>query len=265
MVIPSVSVLMGVYNGERYLAQAIDSILGQSFTDFEFIIINDGSTDGTGEILHSYSDPRIRVVEQSNVGLTRSLNRGISLARGEYIARMDDDDVSMPERLAKQVGFLDAYPEVGVLGTACLIRDMIKGTEWVPPVLTSNEEIRHNLIKGNPLIHASVMMRRSLLETLGGYDESYLFAQDYALWMRLAPHTIMRNLPEALIVHREHWSTVSMARVANWRTFVHTVWVRMRLRYNVFRSLDYPFYYVLYALQPIPFALSELKHKVIKR
>ena len=254
------SVLMSVYNGEQYLAEAINSILDQTFTDFEFVIINDGSTDSTDDILRSYKDPRIRVFEQSNIGLARSLNRGVSLARGEYIARMDHDDLSMPERLAKQVDFLDTHPEVGIVGAACLFRDEIKGVEWKPPVHTLDEELRRNLIKGNPFIHTSVMMRKSLLEMVGGYDESYPFAQDYALWVQLATHTKMANLPDVLVVHREHWKTVSMAKFADWHTVWRSVCVRMGLRYSAFRALDYPFYYILYVLQPILFTVIEIQH-----
>jgi glycosyltransferase involved in cell wall biosynthesis len=256
---------MSVYNGEQYLAGAINSILDQTFTDFEFIIINDGSTDGTINILQSYKDSRIRVFEQSNIGLTRSLNRGISLSRGEYIARTDHDDLSMRERLAKQVSFLDTHPDVGIVGTGCLIRDEIKGIEWKHPIHTSDRELRSNLIKGNPIIHTSVMMRRSLLEMVRGYDESYSFAQDYALWIQLATHTRMANLPDVLVVHREHWKSVSTASLADLHTVWHSVWVRMGLRYSAYRSLDYPFYYILYVLQPIIFTIIEMQHNLTAR
>jgi glycosyltransferase involved in cell wall biosynthesis len=256
---PRVTVLMSVYNGEQYLAEAVNSLLDQTFTDFEFVVIDDGSTDGTRDMLRCYTDPRIRVFEQSNIGLTRSLNRGISLARGQYIARMDHDDLSMPDRLARQVSFLDAYPEVGIVGTACRIRDEIKGLEWEPPVHTSDEELRRNLVRGNPFIHTSVMMRKALLDMAGGYDESYSFAQDYALWIQLAPHTKMANLPEVLVVHREHWGTVTAARTTRWGMVWRSVWVRMGLRYRAFRSQKYPPHYILYVAQPILYTLVEIR------
>jgi len=115
---PKVTVLMPVYNGEKYLNEAIDSILGQTFKDFKFLIINDGSTDGTADILKSYKDSRIKVTNnEKNIGLTKSLNKGLKMAKSEYIARMDADDISLPTRLQKQVEFMDSHPKVGVCGT----------------------------------------------------------------------------------------------------------------------------------------------------
>jgi len=253
-----VSVVMSVYNGERYLAEAIESILGQTFTDFEFIIINDGSTDGTAGILRSYDDPRLRIVEQTNIGLTRSLNRGISLARGEYIARMDDDDVALPERLTQHVAFLDTHPRVGVVGSACRVIDELNGREWVYRVPLSDEQLRRHLIRGNPFVHTSVTMRKSVLQAVGGYNEDYPYLQDYELWVRLAGRTRLANLPDVLVVHRHHWGTVSTTR----STELLRLWLRMRIRYEAFRRLDCPFYYALYILQPILFTLVELRPKI---
>ena len=178
---------------------------------------------------------------------------------------MDHDDLSMPERLARQVSFLDAHPEVGIVGTACRIRDEVKGLEWEPPVHTSDGELRRSLVRGNPFIHTSVMMRRALLEMAGGYDESYSFAQDYALWIELAPHTEMANLPEVLVVHREHWGTVTAARTTQWRMIWQSVWVRMGLRYRAFRSQACPLYCILYVLQPILYTLVEIRAALAAR
>jgi len=255
---PRVSVVMSVYNGERYLVQAIDSILNQTFADFEFIIINDGSTDGSADILRAYDDPRLRIIEQANVGLTRSLNRGIALAQGEYIARMDDDDISLPERLARQVAFLNTRPEIGVVGSACRIIDELNGREWVQRVPLSDEELSRALIRGNPVVHTSVMMRKSVLRAVGGYNEAYPYSQDYELWVRLATHTRLANLPEVLVVHRHHWGTVSTTK----DTELLRLWLRMRIRYEAFRRLDYPFYYVFYIFQPILFTLVEIRPKL---
>ena len=251
---------MSVYNGERYLVEAIESILNQTFTDFEFIIINDGSTDGTADILRSYKDRRIRIFEQSNIGLTRSLNRGVALARGEYIARMDHDDLSMPERFARQVAFLDAHPEVGVVGTACLVYNEVRGIEWKYAVATSDDECRRDLIKGNQFVHTSVMMRKSVLQAVGAYNEAYRYLQDYELWVRLAGRTRLANLPEVLVVRRYHWGAVSTTR----STELVRLWLRMRIRYQAFRRLDYPFYYVFYVFHPILLSLLELRHKLAR-
>jgi len=255
---PRVSVLMSVYNGELYLTEAIDSILGQTFTDFEFIIINDGSTDRTGSILRGYTDARIQVFEQTNMGLTRSLNRGISLARGEYVARMDADDISMPERLVKQVAFLDAHPEIGVLGTACRIVDEVSHREWEMHPPLSDKQIRRHLIRGNPFVHSSVMMRKSVFQAIGGYDEAYPYVQDYELWIRMALHTRLANLPDILHMRRFHWGAVSTTR----RTELLRLWLRIRIRYEAFRRLDYPWYCVFYILQPLLFTLVELRPKI---
>jgi glycosyltransferase involved in cell wall biosynthesis len=258
MTLPPVSVVMSVYNGERYLAAAMDSILSQTFGDFEFIIINDGSTDRTADILRSYSDPRVLVVEQANVGLTRSLNRGIALARGKYIARMDADDISLPERFARQMDFFDTHPTVGVVGTACRVVNELDKTEQELHFPLSDEQLRPHLIRGNPFVHTSVMMRKSVLEAVGGYNEAYPFAQDYELWVRLAAHTQLANLPEVLVMRRFHWDAVSTTS----NTELLRLWLRMRIHYQAFRSLDYPIYYFFYVLQPILFTLIELRPKL---
>src|SRR4030067_740036 len=157
--VPKVTVLMPVYNGEKYLKEAIDSVLAQTLKDFEFLIINDCSTDKTQEILESYRDTRIRLFRQSNKGLTRSLNKGIQLSRGEYVARMDADDIALPERLEKQVTFFEKRPEIGVVGSfhsevsASLHKSIVKKFP------SDDSTIRKMLIKENPFSHPTVMMR----------------------------------------------------------------------------------------------------------
>ena len=202
-----VSVVMSVYNGQRHVAEAVESILGQTFTDFEFIVINDGSTDGTGDVLDGYDDPRLHLVTQANQGLTRSLNRAIQLSRGRYIARMDADDVSLPTRLEKQVAWLDAHPRLGVLGTAVRVIDdwgEIVPEEGQPKTITGTEAIARRLfIEGtNALIHGSVMMRREAVERAGGYREVFEYSQDYDLWLRIVEHYEVDNLPEVLYYRR---------------------------------------------------------------
>lgn len=253
-----VSVVMSVYNGERYVREAVDSILNQTFEDFEFIIIDDGSTDGTLTILQSYDDIRLRLVCQDNVGLGKSLNRGITLAQGQYIARIDHDDLSLPERFEKQVQFLDVHPDVGLLGTACRVIDELRGREWDAQVATSDQALRHALIKHNPFFHSSVMMRKSILEKVDGYDEAFPYIQDYELWIRIANCAKLANLAEVLTVHRFHRDSAS----ADFRTEFLRLWLRMRIRYRAFRTLDYPPYYVLHVLHPLLLMPLEMRIKI---
>ena len=202
---PKVSVIMSVYNGEKYLQEAIESILNQTFENFEFIIVNDAATDKTKEILECYKekDSRIRIITNTvNIGLTKSLNKIIKRASGVYLARMDADDIALPQRLEKQVDFLRVHPEVGLLGTSSFEinkkGDIINKKKI--PVLDS--DIRFALIKSNPFFHSSVMMRKAILEKAGGYDKNIEISQDYELWFRIAKETKMANLDEFLMKRR---------------------------------------------------------------
>ena len=203
--IPKVSVVMSVYNGEKYLASAIDSILSQTFTNFEFIIINDGSIDRTFEILNEYekSDSRLRIFHQENMGLTKSLNKAVSLANGIYIARQDPDDKSLPERLEKQVKFLDQNPDMVLVGTVFQVIDENDDVVGVTKVPLLDEQIRTRLISSNCFGHGTVMIRKSCLEKTGAYDESFKYAQDYELWLRLSEKFKVSNLNETLYIWRK--------------------------------------------------------------
>ncbi len=195
---------MSVYNNEEYLEEAIESILNQTFTDFEFIIIDDGSTDGTWAILSSYADPRVRLVHnQGNIGLTRSLNKGLTLAQGVYIARMDADDISLPDRFERQIAFLSAYPGVGLLGVGWWnLKSNGEKQQMVSPP-TADSVIRWFLLFGTVLAHPGVMFRKDLINKVGQYNENIHFAQDYELWCRMAQVTRLANLPEPLLLLRQ--------------------------------------------------------------
>jgi glycosyltransferase involved in cell wall biosynthesis len=208
---PKVTVLMPVYNGERYLREAVESILDQTFTDFEFLIINDGSTDRTVKIIESYSDPRIRLVHnEKNMKLIATLNKGLKLARGEYIARVDCDDISLPERLAKQVAFMDANPEVGVLGTAFQTIDSY-GKSLNSPILYPSQYsfLRWSLCFYSPIVHPTVMMRKELVLGADGYSPEAIHVEDYDLWRRLSGVTQLSNLQDVLIYLRKHDANVT--------------------------------------------------------
>lgn len=209
---PRVSVLMPVYNGEPYLSEAVDSILAQSFADFEFIIVDDGSTDNTWPILQEYAarEPRIVLTRNdANVGLARSLNKGLELAQGEYVARMDADDISLPRRLATQVAFLDEYPDIGVVGSFVQLidEDGALGAVWHYPTMPGL--LLWSLSFHSPLAHPSVVFRRRLVEEVGGYDEALLANQDRDLWHRLSSLTRLSNLPDVLLLYRQHPDTIS--------------------------------------------------------
>ncbi|MBD2002388.1 MULTISPECIES: glycosyltransferase family 2 protein [Cyanophyceae] len=207
---PLVSVLMAVYNGERYLAAAINSILNQTFTNFEFIIINDGSTDNTINILSQYqkSDHRIHIYHQGNCGLTASLNKGFQLTKGKYIARMDADDISLPKRLAKQVAFMDANPEVGVCGTWLKTIGEVGG--YVEKYPTDYKIIKAWLLFNSALAHPSVMMRKELfIRNNLSYNNSQLHCEDYGLWVESSKHFQMVNLGEILLLYRYHYCQVT--------------------------------------------------------
>jgi hypothetical protein len=201
---PKVTVLMAVHNGERYLRDAVESILCQTFQDFEFLIINDGSTDNTRDVILSYDDARIVLVDsEHNVGQTRSLNRGLELAAGEWIARQDADDISEPDRLAKQVAFLERHPEVALLGTWYKEID-VQGTVIGKGKLPCDPtDIRWALLFFCPFVHSSVMFSKSVIaEQIGFYNETFAYAQDHELWYRIARRLPVANLPEPLVRFR---------------------------------------------------------------
>ncbi|CVK19931.1 glycosyltransferase family 2 protein [Sporomusa sphaeroides] len=198
---PKVTVLMSVYNGEQYLREAIESILKQSYKNFELLIINDASTDTSRSIIQSYSDPRIRLIDNEvNLGLTVSLNKGIALSQGEYIARMDSDDISLDERLEKQVQFMKEHSDIGVCGS-WVETFGVRHEIWQYPI--EHNEITSRLLFYNSLAHSTVIFRRNLLCKLGlCYNEEYRYSQDYELWIRCSGVVRLANIPEPLVKYR---------------------------------------------------------------
>lgn len=207
---PKVTVLMPVFNGEKYLGEAIESILNQTFSDFELLIINDGSTDTSVEIINSYNDPRIRLVQnEENLGLIATLNKGMDLACGEYIARMDCDDVSLPKRLDKQVTYMDKHPNVGVCGT---------WFRWIDGPLhnktvcwqTDYETIKCGLMFVAMIGHPTALMRTKIFRQHKlYYDFSYIHAEDFELWSRAWRYCELSNIGETLYLYRAHSDQVS--------------------------------------------------------
>jgi len=212
MTVPAVSVVMTVYNGEPWVGEAVDSILAQTFEDFELVVVDDGSTDGTPDTLRRRAGPRLHVIRQRQTGQTPALNVALRQARGPLIARMDADDVALPERLARQVAFFATNPSVGLLGTGSheiSPEGKILSTD-VPPV--DDRAIRRELIRRNPFVHSAVMFRRAALDAAGPYDEGFVVAQDYDLWLRMSRVTTLANLPEPLVLRRRAPGQLSSRR-----------------------------------------------------
>lgn len=213
--VPRVSVVMGVYNGASYVQEAIDSILNQTFSDFQFLIIDDASVDQTAHILSACTDPRVQVYRnEENLGLARTLNRGVRLAQGEYIARQDADDLSYPERLAEEIAFLDAHPDVGVVATITEWKYDVEDRLQVWKQPTDNAGIQEKLVEYCCLIHGSTMYRRQAFEDVDGYDIGMRTGQDYDLWLRMSELWDVACLPQPLYQWRQHGNMASVERKA---------------------------------------------------
>jgi hypothetical protein len=207
--VPLVSVLFPVYNDARYLQCGLDSILSQTFSNFEVVVVNDGSTDESRDILlrYRYRDPRIRLINnEHNLGLAPSLNRAIEAARGAYLARQDADDIAHPRRFAKQVEFLELHPEIALLGSRAIAIDEEGNERHVMETSCSDSEIKWDLLFFCPFVHSSVMLRRSILDRTGVYTEDPLkfraFVEDYDLWSRINRVARSANLEEPLQKYR---------------------------------------------------------------
>ena len=206
---PKISVFMPVYNGENFLRQSIQSILEQTFTDFELIIVDDASTDGSLAVIQSFTDPRIRVYPlPTNQGPGVVQNQAFLLATGKYLALMDCDDISLPDRLARQVSFLDSHENVGVCGTWYECFGSLSEVR-TPPI--EHEDIDTLMPFWDPIANPTAMVRRDLIEH---FQLRYVAgpAHDYGLWARLAPLTRLHNLPEVLLKYRVHAGQVSSTR-----------------------------------------------------
>ena len=206
---PKVTVIMPVYYGEKYLREAIDSILNQTFDDFELLIINDGSKDNSAKIVNSYSDSRIRFLENSvNLGLAGTRNRGIKESQGKYIALLDCDDISLPTRLEKQVNVLENDHSIGLCGTWVKTFGGRSTSEWRYPI--NPDYLRCRMIFDNPFTTSSVMVRRRLLLSLDKYfNLEFPPAEDYELWERLSKVSRVSNIPEILTLYRLHGQQTS--------------------------------------------------------
>lgn len=204
---PRISVLLPVYNAERYVAEAVASILAQTRGDFELLVIDDGSTDRSPEILAEFArrDPRVRFQRQENAGYLQALNRMLAEAQGEYVARMDADDVALPERFARQAAFLQQHPEYVVVGSAVANIDEDGDEFCIQPLPQDHAELEAGLLRGRcGICHPAAMIRRDALLAVGGYRQECYGAEDQDLWLRLSERGRLANLPEVLLKYRVH-------------------------------------------------------------
>lgn len=228
--VPEVSVLLPTFNGSKTLDRAINSIMQQSFQDWELIIVDDGSTDETWDIISSFSDDRIRTIKhENNLGLVQALRTGTKLCAGYLIARQDQDDISHKDRLLIQTNYLTKHPEIGIVGT------------WAQVVDESNIE-KHNIVKylrhprnhgdirwlalfNSPFVHSSIVIRREILESLGGYSETSLLTppEDYELWSRLLTTYLAANIPQCLLVYQQTATGMSSKQVDKIRRNAHQI------------------------------------------
>jgi glycosyltransferase involved in cell wall biosynthesis len=239
---PQVSVLMSVYNGDRYLNEAIDSILNQTFPDFEFLITDDGSVDTSLKILQTYAarDRRIRLYTQANQGLTRTLNTMLDQAQGELIARFDADDIALPERFEKQVAFLQQHSDVVCVGSSL---------DWIDeqgrfighcPMPESDEILQQLMLGGISLLHhPTAMVRRSVMVQVGGYDTSLKTSADLDLWLRLGEVGKLANIKESLVLYRLHPQSITSAKqeqqAKDALTACQKAWERRNIQGNFIR------------------------------
>ena len=241
---PRVSVVLPAYNEEGYIHRSIDSILAQTFSDFELILLDDGSTDGTWRIMHAYKDPRIRRIQLGRVGFTKALNHGLRLSRGDYIARMDADDESLPERLERQVEFLDMHPAVSILGTTYYRYDGLRNERYVRSFPQDDQDIRRALALYIPICHGSVMYRKAVIDKVGGYKENVDDLEDLELWLRAAPHFQFANLgPPPLHIY---WFDPQHSYFQTLYGTYRRAWQSIRLNGHAIRQFKLPAYY--YAL-----------------
>ncbi|MFZ5908148.1 MAG: glycosyltransferase [Nitrospirota bacterium] len=213
---PKISVILPVYNAQKYVSIAIESILTQSYKEFEFIIINDGSTDNSCDIIKSYDDDRIVFINQERKGLIYTLNHGIQKARSQYIARMDSDDISQPERLLIQLSFMKKHSNIGVLGTGCqFINSEGRLIGRKLSIIGEHSQILDNTLnarRGVSIIHPTAMIRKDVLLEAGGYHERFPVCEDVDLWLRIANTSKLHVIPDVLLLFRVHQENVSVTR-----------------------------------------------------
>jgi glycosyltransferase involved in cell wall biosynthesis len=251
---PKVSVILPVYNGAGTVDAAIRSILGQTFEDLELLVVNDGSTDNTRMVVDAFKDPRIRTFHLlKNVGRSEARNLGFAKAQSPYIAMIDADDLAYPDRIERQFKFMEQHTYIGLCGAWAQVEDE-KGyrIEWRQPL--TNERIRRSIVRSNTFIHCTVLVRKSVLEKLGGFDKQFEPAEDYDLYLRITSQYTVANLPCVLASYRAH-SSISYR--------LKEQWAKLPVRWNAIRKYGYPFSQSIYLLTPLLGLLVPMRFKVL--
>ncbi len=262
---PVISVVMPVYNSGVYVAEAINSILSQEFVDFELIIINDGSIDNSEDIIHSFKDERIVYLSNvENQGIVFSLNAGIAVAKGEYIARMDADDIAKPQRLRKQYEFMTNNTAIALCGTFAdaINEEGVFMHKVMPP--TNNKEIKINQLFCNSFIHPSVILKSAILKDYK-YSREYEFAEDFFLFSRIAINHAVANIDESLILYREHSQNITHSKSTDMQNGEKKVlrYLLTSLYHNV-EERDIEIQYMLYKnIESISFSLNEIEDHLL--
>lgn len=240
---PLVTVLMATHNGSRFINEALDSVFNQTYQNFEVVIVDDASTDGVAEIIQARGDSRIRCLRNdAQRRLSASLNRGIAAARGEFIARIDDDDIWVSdEKLAQQVEVFLQHPRVGLIGTHNIVIDETGKELYRLHFPVTNDEIKRTIFSRNPFPHSGVVVRREAMVAAGGYHEGLFYAQDYHLWLKIGRQWQLRNLPDHYIKQRIVMSSLSNAHnFKQWQEFMWSAY-QFRQQYPGFMR-DMPLY-----------------------
>lgn len=213
--VTEVSIILPVYNGELYIAACLDSVFAQNFQNYELIIINDGSNDCSESIILAYKDQRIRYLYQTNIGLAKTLNKGIGLAKGEFICRIDQDDLMAPNRILHQVKFLKCLPEAHGCGSWVRVVDQCGSFIKNHRYPTDYKNIQFYLNFNNPFAHSSIMLRKNVFDSVGMYSTNDTQPpEDYELWSRICRNHKMYNIPEYLVIYRKNSLGMSFAKAA---------------------------------------------------